>query len=171
MNEKELSGIPENIHKLQEFLQCESKVYTYLHNTTNIPLAEKILKEGLVFENHLSNTTDQVSVNDLIELNYFRMIRKSYGDITIVIQISTKLVEDFSRRLRKTKFHFSEALSKTRPVYNENEYPVYILPEQFIKGYFDHRKIRAKANPKFDPFYFPLYFEDNLQRLLKQFGK
>ncbi|NOY37652.1 MAG: hypothetical protein GXO83_08760 [Chlorobi bacterium] len=170
MTESSTQGIPENIMKLQAFLQCDTKVYTYLHNTPGKELAEKILKEGLVFENHLSSTTDQVSQHDLVELNYFRMIRKSYGDITIVIQISSKLVEDFSRRLRRTKFHFSEALSKTRPVYNENDYPVYQLPEQFIKGYFDHHTNEARKNPKFDPFYFPLYFEDNLQRLLQQYG-
>ena len=171
MEGQDTSGIPANVLKLQEFIQTKYPVYTYLHNTPGIPGAEKILKEGLLFENHLSSTTDQVSQNDLVELNYFRMIRKSYGEVTIIIQISTKLVEDFSRRLRQTKFHFSEALSKTRPVYNENDYPVYILPEQFIRGYLDHKTLQTKENPKFNPFFFPLYFEDNLQRLLRQFGK
>jgi hypothetical protein len=167
MVENHSSAIPENIRKLNDLLVCNEKVYIYLHNTPTIELAEKILREGLVFENHLSSTTDQVSQNDLVELNYFRMIRKSYGNISIIIQISSKLVEDISKRLRQSKFHFSEALSKTRPVYNEDEYPVYLLPEQFIKGYFDHSTLRSKTNPKFDPFYFPLYFEDNLQRLLQ----
>ncbi len=161
-------GISEAIRLFGEFIAGGPEVYTFLHNTTSRVRAENILKRGLRFESHLLNTSDQVAGTDLVELNYFRMIRRYYGNFTVVIQINTKLVEDFSRRLRHTPYHFSEALSKTRPTYNKEENPIYVLPEQFIRGYFDHSTLTGHPNPRFDPHFFPLYFEDNLQRLLKR---
>jgi hypothetical protein len=157
----------ETILLFRDFIRGDEKLYTFLHNTDTEEMARHIMKHGLLFENHLLNTSDHVSGTDLVELNNFRMIRKYYGNYTIVIQISSRLVEDFSRRLKETHYHFSEALSKTRPSYNKEENPVYVLPEQFVRGYFDHLQNKGVDNPRFDPWYFPLYFEDNLQRLLR----
>ncbi len=151
----------------RDFISGDDKLYTFLHNTETEEMARRIMEEGLHFENHLLNTSDHVSGSDLVELNYFRMIRKFYGNYTVVIQINAPLVEDFSRRLKETRYHFSEALSKTRPSYTKDENPVYVLPEQFVRGYFDHIRKTGIDNPRFDPWYFPLYFEDNLQRLLQ----
>ncbi len=159
-------NISEGIRHFRDFIGGSDRLFTFLHNTDTEERARRILREGLVFENHLLHTSDHVSGTDLIELNYFRMIRRFYGDYTVVIQIDSRLVEDFSRRLRHTSYHFSEALSKTRPTYTREDNPVYILPEEFIRGYFDHHTLTGHSNPRFNPFFFPLYFEDNLQRLL-----
>ncbi len=164
----EKQHISEGILLFRDFIGESKDYYTFLHNTDSEEMALHIMREGLIFENHLLNTSDHVSGTDLVELNYFRMIRKYYGDFTVVIQMNARLVEDFSHRLRQTKYHFSEALSKTRPTYTKEDNPVYILPEQFIRGFFDHRKKKGTENPLFDPFFFPLFFEDNLQRLLNQ---
>ena len=162
--------IPRDILLFRDFIRGSSDLYTFLHNTISEEMARHIMQGGLIFENHLLNTSDHVSGTDLVELNYFRTIRKYYGDYTVVIQMNARLVEDFSHRLRQTKYHFSEALSKTRPTYTKEDNPVYILPEQFIRGFFDHRKKKGIENPRFDPFFFPLFFEDNLQRLQRQSG-
>ncbi len=161
------NDISGDILLFRDFIHGSEKLYTFLHNTHSAEMARKIMQEGLLFENHLLNTSDHISGINLVELNYFRMIRKYYGNYTLVIQISTRLVEDFSRRLRETRYHFSEALSKTRPSYSKEDTPLYLLPKQFIRGYYDHMRKCGKENPAFDPYYFPLYFEDNLQRLLR----
>ncbi len=161
------NGISGDILLFRDFIRGSDELYTFLHNTHSAEMAQKIMEEGLLFENHLLNTSDHVSGTDLVELNYFRMIRKYYGDYTLVIQISSRLVEDFSRRLKETHYHFSEALSKTRPPYSKEDTPLYLLPKQFIRGYYDHNRKSGVDNPAFDPYYFPLYFEDNLQRLLR----
>ena len=70
---------------LQEFLGLEMNMSKFIHQTPTQKLAEQILNEGFEFENHLMHTTDQVSGFDLVELNYFLMIRRNYGQFTIVI--------------------------------------------------------------------------------------
>jgi len=111
------------------------------------------------------HTTDQISGFDLVELNYFLMIRRDYGSFTIVIEISDKLILDLTKRLRSFNYHFSEALTKLPPWQNDDDNPVYTLPEQFIKGYFDQRTLEKIHNPIFDPHYISPLFEENMARL------
>jgi hypothetical protein len=155
----------EKLKSIQEFIGLEMEISKFLHSTPSREFAEKILINGFEFENHLMHTTDQVSGFDLVELNYFLMIRRNYGQFTLVIEISDILIIDYTKRLRSFNSHFSEALSKYPPRYNEDENPVYTLPEQFIKGYFDQQTSEKIFNPKFDPYYQSPLFEENMVRL------
>ncbi len=162
------SRFSEDIQLLHDFITMNGgeNVSTFLHCTPSEKTARQIMEEGLVFENYLTHTSDSVSGTDLVELNYFRLIRRSYGDYTIIIQIDNKLIQDLNRKIRNTPFHFSEVLSKRLPDHLNAESLSYQLPEPFILGYFDHIHNRGKKNPRFDPCYHPSFFEKNLQILL-----
>ncbi len=168
MKNKSRHHFSEDIHLLHDFIHTNDALSTFLHCTPTEELAQKIMKEGLVFENYLTHTSDPVSGTDLIELNYFRILRKSYGSYTLIIQIEDNLIKSYSSQLIHTPFHFSEVLTKHMPVSSEDDITVYILPEQFIYGYFDHVRKRGLKNPRFDPGYHPPYFDDNLKYLLKR---
>ena len=168
MKNKSFPRFSEDIYLLRDFIQEDPALSTFLHCTSSLLLAQQIMNEGLAFESHLTHTSDSVSGTDLIELNYFRIIRKPYGYYTIVIQIDTKLVMDFSHKMQNTPYHFSEALSKYSSQGESDEAPVYRLPEQFIRGYFDHIQNQGVRNPRFDPYYYPAYFNHNLDHLLRQ---
>ena len=155
----------EKLKSLQEFIGLEKEISKFLHSTPSREFAEEIMMNGFEFENHLMHTTDQISGFDLVELNYFLMIRRNYGHFTLVIEISDTLIIEFTKRLRSFNCHFSEALSKNPPRYNDDENPVYTLPEQFIKGYFDQQTFEKIYNPKFDPHYRSPLFEENIVRL------
>ena len=156
----------EKLKIFQEFIGLEMDISKFIHTTPSRQIAEGIIENGLEFENHLMHTTDQVSGFDLVELNYFLMIRRNYGNFTLVIEIADELITDFAKRLRAYNCHFSEALSKYPPTYNEDDNPVYILPEQFIKGYFDQKTSERVYNPVFDPYYRSAKFEENISRLI-----
>jgi hypothetical protein len=94
------------------------------------------------------------------------MIRKNYGHFTVVIEISDSIIVEYTKRLRSYNCHFSEALSKTLPHYNDDDNPVYTLPEQFVRGYFDQKTMEKITNPKFDPYYRSPLFEENIKRLI-----
>ena len=158
----------EKLRSLQEFIGQEIDISKFIHTTPSREFAEKIIKDGFEFENHLMHTTDQVSGFDLVELNYFIMIRRNYGHFIVVIEISDNLIIEYTKRLQSFNFHFSEVLSKYPPRYNEEENPVYTLPEQFVKGYIDQETMEKKYNPVFDPYFRSPLFEKNMKWLLSQ---
>ena len=160
--------ISRDILLFRDFIGGSSDLYTFLHNTGDEENARRILGEGLAFEEHLLRTSDPVSGNDLVELKYFRIVRRYYGDYTIIIQISSHLVDDLNRRLERSRYHFSEALSQSRPSEEHEENLAYLLPPQFIRGYFDHTQGRGVENPFFDPRYVPPFLEENLQHFLHE---
>ena len=158
----------DKLKSLQKFIGQEIDISKFIHTTPSRTVADEILVNGFEFENHLMHTTDQVSGFDLVELNYFILIRRNYGNLIIVIEIADKLIIEFTKRLQSYNFHFSEVLSKYPPRYNEDENPVYTLPEQFVKGYFDHETLEKKVNPVFDPYFRSSLFEENMKRLISQ---
>jgi len=155
----------EKLKSLQEFIGYEIEISKFLHSTPSREFADRIMMNGFEFENHLMHTTDQISGFDLVELNYFLMIRRNYGQFTIVIEISDKLIIDFTKRLRSFNCHFSEALTKFPPRINDEDNPVYTLPEQFIKGYFNQNTLEKIHNPIFNSHYMSPLFEENIVRL------
>ena len=157
----------DNILDLSHFIGKDDRLMTYLHCLNSVELAEEIMKNGFNFENHLLNTTDLVSPDDLVEVTYFMNIRKAYGNITLIVQINNELVQSINAQLIQTRSHFSEALTKTAPRNGPNELFVYTLPEQFIMGYFNNIESLGVKNPNFDPYYFSKRFEENIQMILK----
>lgn len=156
-----------NLTSFQEFVGLDINMSKFIHQTPTKELAERIINEGLGFENHLMHTTDQISGFDLVELNYFLMIRRNYGQFTIVIVIADELIEELIQIIKDSNIHFSEILSKTPPRYNTDDTPVYLLPEQFIKGYFNQKTLEKTFNPKFNPHYRPPLITENFELLLK----
>lgn len=152
---------------LQEFIGLEINMSKFIHQTPTQELAERIINEGFEFENHLMHTTDQISAFDLVELNYFLMIRRNYGQFTIVIIIADELINFLIQIIKDTNIHYSEILSKTLPICKSEDTPIYILPEQFIKGYFNQITLERVYNPKFDPHFRPPTIIENFEILTK----
>ena len=157
----------DNILDLSHFIGKNDKLMTYLHCLNSVELAEEIMKNGFNFENHLLNTTDLVSPDDLVEVTYFMNIRKAYGNITLIVQINNELIQSINAQLIETRSHFSEALTKTAPRNGPNELFVYTLPEQFIMGYFNNIESLGVKNPNFDPYYSSKRFEENILMILR----
>lgn len=163
----EIKDRDKNLISFQEFVGLDINMSKFIHQTPTKELAERIINEGLEFENHLMHTTDQISGFDLVELNYFLMIRRNYGQLTIVIVIADELIEELIQIIKDSNIHFSEILSKTPPRYNTDDTPVYLLPEQFIKGYFNQKTFEKTFNLKFNPHYRPPLITENFELLLK----
>ncbi len=159
---------PDIIKELSSFIGTDKKLATFLHRLRDTRLAEKIMHKGFMFENHLGNTTDHVSPDDIIELTYFINIRRAYGKVAIVIQINNELIESINRKLVNSGSHFSEVLTKYPPVMGYNEMLIYTLPAQFIMGFFDTESGKQVANPDFNPYYETEVFDRNIELILKK---
>jgi hypothetical protein len=104
---------------------------TYLHTTDTIEKAKSICNTGLRFE-IFQKTVDLV--NNVDSLEYILMIRKPYGNFTVVIQIS-KSIKNY------------ESISKESTDEEGNE--IFVLPPQHIRGYYDRTTKEIFANPLF----------------------
>jgi len=154
------------LHLFQRFIGFDSTVHKYLHNTCYESIAQKVINEGFEFEKYLENTTDMVVSVDLVRLKYFWYLRESYGSITIIIQIGKEIEEDFTKKLEGTGRHFSEAIAIHSNRFGFDDEPIYILPRQFVKGYFNYKTGKSVQNPDFNPHYTNPQFLKNVERFL-----
>jgi hypothetical protein len=109
-----------------------SKGYSnYLHTTDTVENAQSICKTGLRFE-IFQKTADYIF--NVIGLIYMLGIRKDYGNYTVIIQIkgNIKDIESVSKR-----------------GHDENGDEIFVLPPQYIKGYYDRITKEIFVNPLF----------------------
>jgi hypothetical protein len=125
---------------LYDFIQKDKgSVITLLH-TTSEESAKNIIENGLKYY-QLDKTTDQIT-SDKVTLDYNLMIRKAYGNCTVIIQFK----KDFWKNI--------EDLSSVKPYQDEESgETVYTLPKEFVKGYFNRKTGEIVKNPNFDPLH------------------
>lgn len=158
-----------NMHEkaivFQKFMGTDKDLLNYVHNTYSEEIANKIINEGFIFEKYLENTSDLISPSQIIDIKYFLHRRRSYGNFTILIQIEKKIVENLSEQLNGTPFHYTEAITKKDPEPSPDGEMLYVLPEQYIKGFFNQDTLEIVKNALFDPSYNPSFFIENLNKL------
>lgn len=158
--------IDSNTKALRRFVGQDRKLSKYLHNTDSEENAKSILKNGFQFISHLDYSADNVSGDDPVELNYFNLMRRRYGDFTVLIQISRNIVEKYSKKLHCSKHHFSEVIVLGEPLLSEDDEPIYTLPNFFIKGYFNNITKEMNYNPDFNPHEELPIFDKNVKKIL-----
>jgi hypothetical protein len=161
--EKTLSYILENV--------SDSKIY--VHYTKDEPDAKSIITYGFRFADSFYKTALPIS-NDKLDLIIKHNSRKYFGDYLIIICISDKIINSYQSELNKAginNYFIENILTETPPVVNENSDLVFLLPEQFIKGYVNHRSGEIINNPDFDPKYDSPGFKANIESLAKKNNK
>jgi hypothetical protein len=153
---------------LEQVIQCNDEVITFLHNTHSDAIAKKIINEGFEFQSHLDYTTDVVSAKDPVTIKYFTIVRQAYGNFTMIIQINKDIIEHYSHQLKHKEHHFSEILSVKPPYIGYEEDLIYCLAPNFVKGYIDICTSEFVANPNFNPSLILPIFETNLNRILNE---
>ena len=103
----------------------------YLHTTSSETNAKSICNNGFRFE-IFQKTTDYISNVD--GLVYMLMIREPYGKFTVIIQIKSG-IKDYESISEKTT--------------NDEGDEMFILPPQYIKGYYNRTTKEIYSNPLF----------------------
>ena len=152
---------------LSYILDNLSDANVYIHYTKDEIDAKSILTDGFRFVDSFYKTALPIS-NDKLDLIMKHNSRKFFGDYLIIICISNKIIKSYSSELQKAgiKNYFMEnVLTESPPVKNENSDLVFLLPEQFIKGYINHRTGEIVKNPDFNPEYSSPSFMKNIDEL------
>ena len=132
---------------LNEFSNC----YFFLHNTKEKSVAEKILKEGFIFENQLPHSTDRVNPNEPIEVTYFLFQRKDYGTYTIIIAFPKSTYEKYTIISNHFDVGIEEVISINKPYYGDNDELIYTVSPKHILGYFNNKTGELTLNENWDP--------------------
>ena len=155
-------------NRFSNFLfENDKEIKLFLHYTAKENVAKKIIKEGFKFVNSFYKTAEYI-YNDELYLIHRHHEHKQYGDYVIVICIAKDKYNSYSEelaRLRAKNTAVEQILTEQTPVIDENSDEVYILPKQFIKGYFNYIEGTIVENPDFDLNYHSPKFEENLKKI------
>jgi hypothetical protein len=121
--------IPKEYQNLIDFIGEFNACSTYLHTTETIENAKSICENGLNCE-EFGKTTDYV--HDISGLIYMLIIRKDYGNFTLIIQLNKNIENSYESICKKE--------------HNENGDEIFVLPPQYIKGYYDRTTKEIFAN-------------------------
>ncbi|MFO7828049.1 MAG: hypothetical protein R6V23_05470 [Bacteroidales bacterium] len=156
--------------KFSHFLfEDYNEIKLFLHYTAKEYVAKKIIDEGFKFVNSFYKTAENI-YNDELFLIHRHHEHKQYGHYVIVICISKDLYNYYSEALNKIKAKntaVEQILTEKSPYTDENADEIYILPKQYIKGYFNYIEGTIVRNPDFDYNYKSPKFEENFKQLKK----
>jgi hypothetical protein len=144
-----------------------SKSKIYIHYTKEEADVKSILSNGFRFVDSFYKTALPV-FEDKLDLIMKHNSRKYFGDYMVLICISNKIIDSYSSELDKAgiKNYFIEnILTEALPFKNENSDLVFLLPEQFIKGYINHKTGEIVKNPHFNPEYISPGFKVNIEKM------
>ena len=145
----------------------DQEIKLFLHYTAQEKVAEKIIREGFKFANSFYKTAEYI-YNDELYLIHRHHEHKQYGHYVIVICISNKIYKHYSEELNKrsAKNIAVEQVLTEKPTYiDDNSDEIFVLPRQYIKGYFNYLEGTIVKNPEFDFNYRSPKFEENLSKI------
>lgn len=134
---------------LNDYLDCN----VFLHNTREKDIADKILKEGFVFENQLPHSTDRVNPGEPIEISYFLFQRKEYGIYSIIIAIPKTIFELYVQYSIDYEIDLEEVMTVTPPRLSDNDELLFTIPSKHISGYFNTHTGEFVNNEAYDRGY------------------
>jgi hypothetical protein len=125
----------------------------FLHNTKEFDIVERIMNEGFIFESQLPHSTDSVNPRETIEVTYFLIQRKDYGNYTVIIAIPKTTYEHYTAVSHKEEVGVEEILTVTEPFYGDNDELIYTMSPKHILGYFNNKTSEFYQNRNWDPFF------------------
>lgn len=154
--------------KISNFLfENDKDIKLFLHYTSRKEVADKIMQDGFKFVNSFYKTAEYI-YNDELYLVHRHHEHKQYGHFVIVICIHKETYEKYSDELGKIKaknISVEQILTEKAPITDENSDEIYLLPKQFIKGYFDYTDGTITENNEFNSNYHSPVFQENLKRI------
>lgn len=142
---------------IQSFLFDDAEgVVLYTHRTKSELVASRIVRNGFFYCDLFQKTTDPL-VDDPVHFRYWQSLRKNYGDYVVVIGVDLELRLNCLNYLNNKGLQDMEVeqlLSKHS--YNHTEKQDYfLLPPQYIKGFYNCVTDEVVENPLYNPSYFP----------------
>lgn len=154
---------------LHNIFTGEENIRFFIHYTKRGEIAQKILSEGFLYTESFHNSAEEVT-NDKLDLAYKHSMFKLYGSYVVVIGIADDILKKFTEIIREKNIdaYVENILTETKPCYDEEEEEAkYLLPKQYIKGFFNYESGNFTSNSDYNPEYESLVYVENVNN----FGK
>jgi len=152
---------------LASLLNKDNSCIVLLHNTNSLTRAKSIMSSGFKFESQLTYSTDRINPNDVIEINYFLVERKEYGDYSIILEIDKILFKQYSRLAESSEINIEDIITVEESYLSDNDEYVYTLAHYYVKCIFNNKTGEYINNPVFDPSYDSPDYLENYNKLVK----
>jgi hypothetical protein len=140
------------MQKLMDFIGSPENMKTYLHNTKTADTVNSIMNDGFWFEDGgLYKTSDAPNPTNMTDMNWWNIQRGQYGLFTVVIQIAKPVMDKYGSY--KSSDLLPEMIISKDRFQNDNEDWMYVLPPEYVKGYFDRGANQGYNNSRFNPSY------------------
>lgn len=149
----------------------DSNVKLFMHYTKEKVVANKILDEGFEFAYSFYKTAEMV-IKDKLDLSYKHNRHKQYGKYVIVLGISKKIFDLYSKEIDKfksTNILVEQILTLKPPYLNDNSEEIYTLPPQYVKGYLNYSTGEIIENPEYNPGFNSKRFLENISKFQNLF--
>jgi hypothetical protein len=174
----QITGLPRYITRDQIFNQDiqnfifkeEQTCKIFLHYTKERETAENIIHSGFKFVDSFYKTAENIFQNET-DFIYKHNSLKPFGNFIIVICISNKIFDYYTKEINKTRnkdMIVEQVLTESPPVLNEDADTEYILVNKYIKGFINYENVEIVENPEFDPYYDSNQFSKNLNETNKK---
>ena len=142
---------------MEDFLFGDAQsVVLYTHRTKSDLIASRIVRNGFYFCDLFQKTTDPL-VDDPVHFRYWQSLRKNYGEFVVVIGIDLELrlnCLNFLNNKGLQDMEVEQLLSKHTYNHKSKE-DYFLLPTQYIKGYYNNVTEEVIENPLYNPTFFP----------------
>lgn len=158
--------------ELINFVMPPDKNYrNFIHRTDSEKVADKIMLEGFYFKDFFSKTTDEVE-NNLVYIEYWLKIREHYGHCVVIMSFNKELLVAYETKLKDSmgkfavRYDIMQIISEPLDL-EDPDHLQYMLPRQYVKGYFNTQLNKYFLNPGHNPNFDTPLFDENI-RLLKR---
>lgn len=154
--------------EIQDFiLKDEENQVLFIHYTKDEDVVRRINQEGFRFADSFYKTAEAIS-NDKLDLVYKHNLRKNFGKYVVILAIDKSIYNFYLDAISNSNKVISveQILSKKSPQLNENLDEVYLLPNQYVKGFINSETGEIIPNKDFNPSYDSPQFLINLKSAL-----
>lgn len=132
---------------VKNYIEQHFKEYKiFIHYTSEIQIAEKILNEGFKYSESIYKTSQEI-VNSSVDLTYKLQIYRPYGDYLVVICVP-KIMFSLLQKSDNTDQHLS-IIDNFLCEFQPEDDLEYNLPPMFIAGYIDMVSKKIYDNEQF----------------------
>jgi hypothetical protein len=145
--------VPDSMERLKKCIADDiGSSIIYIHYTNSRFIADRIVEEGFRFTESFHKTAEQIS-KDLKDLEYKHQVRKYFGNYIVIIAIRKEIFRSYEKELDlfDTQSLSIEHLLSNKLSGDGSDEDRYLLPRNFIKGYFDFQAGEFIMNPDFNP--------------------
>ncbi len=136
----------------------------FIHYTKEEEVAKRIVQEGFRFVDTFYKTAEPI-VNDKLDLIYKHYLHRYFGKFVVIIGISKEIHSKYIKAIANSRkiLNVEQVISQRIQNMDDKNEEIFLLPNQYIKGYINTETGEIISNISFNPNYEPPFAAENIR--------